>query len=193
MKEIVNAVGPCTLKINRDRYGSLVRSIVCQQISTSAARSICSRLTELAKPDGIVPENVARLSTIQLRSCGLSSQKLSYINDLTKKVIGDEVDLSQIGRLSDERVIETLTQIKGVGHWTAQMFLVFSLGRPDVLPHGDLGIRTAIRDSYNLGELPGKATCIEIATPWRPYASVASWYLWRSLDVVGDNGRANNE
>ena len=94
------------------------------------------------------------------------------------------VDLRQIGRLSDERVVEQLTQVKGIGRWTAQMFLIFSLGRLDVFPHDDLGVRTAIRNRYGLADLPDKATAFAIAGPWRPYASVASWYCWRTLDLA---------
>jgi DNA-3-methyladenine glycosylase II len=93
------------------------------------------------------------------------------------------VDLRQIGRLSDERIVEQLTQVKGIGRWTAQMFLIFSLGRLDVFPHDDLGVRTAIRNRYGLDDLPDKQTAITIAAPWRPYASVASWYCWRTLDL----------
>jgi DNA-3-methyladenine glycosylase II len=106
------------------------------------------------------------------------------VADLAAKVNDGTVNLRQIGRLSDERVLETLTKVKGIGCWTAQMFLIFSLGRPDVFPHDDLGVRTAIRDRYGLEDLPDKATSHTIAAPWRPYASVASWYCWRTLDLA---------
>ena len=162
----------------------LVRSIVSQQISTSAARSIRARLLELVGSAGFTPANLVRFDIEQLRSAGLSGQKAKYIIDLATKVHEGTVRLQHIGRLSDERIIDQLTQIKGIGHWTAQMFLIFSLGRPDVLPHGDLGVRTAIRDRYALEELPDKAACHQVAMPWRPYASVASWYCWRSLDLA---------
>ena len=184
MKGMIDAVGPYTLRFERDRFGMLVRSIISQQISTSAARAIRRRLMELVGPGGLTAANLARFSVDELRSVGLSPQKASYVADLAAKVNDGTVDLPQIGRLSDERVVETLTQVKGIGRWTAQMFLIFSLGRPDVLPHDDLGVRTAIRDRYGLDELPDKATCHAIATPWRPYASVASWYCWRTLDLA---------
>jgi len=184
MKNIIDAVGPYTLRFERDRFGLLVRSIISQQISTSAARAIRRRLMELVGPDGVTVANLARFTVDELRSVGLSSQRASYVADLAAKVSDGTIDLPQIGRLSDERVVETLTQVKGIGRWTAQMFLIFSLGRPDVLPHDDLGVRTAIRDHYSLNELPDKATCHAIATPWRPYASVASWYCWRTLDLA---------
>jgi DNA-3-methyladenine glycosylase II len=183
MKAMIDTVGPYTLRFERDRFAMLVRSIVSQQISTIAARAIRKRLMELVGPDGLTAENLAGFSTDELRSVGLSAQKAPYMVDLTTKVNDGAVSLRQIGRLSDERVVETLTQVKGIGRWTAQMFLIFSLGRPDVFPHDDLGIRTAIRDRYGLDDLPDKATSHAIAAPWRPFASVASWYCWRSLDL----------
>jgi DNA-3-methyladenine glycosylase II len=184
MRAMIDAVGPYTLRFDRDRFGLLVRSIISQQISTSAARAIRKRLMELLGPDGLTAANLARFSTDELRSVGLSSQKASYVADLEAKVNDGTVNLQQIGRLSDERVVETLTRVKGIGRWTAQMFLIFSLGRPDVLPHDDLGVRTAIRDQYGLDDLPDKETSHTIAEPWRPYASVASWYCWRTLDLA---------
>jgi DNA-3-methyladenine glycosylase II len=183
MKTIIDAVGPYTLRFERDRFAMLVRSIVSQQISTIAARAIRKRLMDLVGPDGLTAGNLARFDTDELRSVGLSAQKVSYLADLTAKVNDGAVNLRQIGRLSDEAVVDSLTQVKGIGRWTAQMFLIFSLGRPDVFPHDDLGVRTAIRDRYGLDDLPDKTTSHSIAAPWRPYASVASWYCWRSLDL----------
>ena len=183
MKTIIDAVGPYTLRFERDRFSMLVRSIVSQQISTSPARAIRKRLMDLVGPDGLTAGNLAGFNTDELRSVGLSSQKASYVADLTAKVNDGAVNLRQIGRLSDEAVVGSLTQVKGIGRWTAQMFLIFSLGRPDVFPHDDLGIRTAIRYRYDLDDLPDKTTSHSIAAPWRPYASVASWYRWRSLDL----------
>ena len=181
MKEVIDAVGPFTLRLERDRFGMLVRFIISQQISTSAARSIRRRLQELA-PD-MKAATLSQFTVDQLRSVGLSPQKASYIADLTRKVNDGIVDLRQIGRLSDEAIVERLIQVKGIGRWTAQMFLIFSLGRLDVFPHEDLGVRTAIRDRYGLADLPDKQTAVAIAAPWRPYASVASWYCWRTLDL----------
>ena len=184
MKTIIDAVGPYTLRFERDRFGLLVRSIVSQQISTSAARAIRRRLQEFAGLEGLTAQNLARFRIEDLRSVGLSPQKASYVADLAAKVNDGTVDLRRIGRLPDEDVVETLIQVKGIGRWTAQMFLIFSLGRPDVFPHDDLGLRTAIRDRYGLDDLPDKTTSHAIAAPWRPYASVASWYCWRSLDLA---------
>jgi DNA-3-methyladenine glycosylase II len=188
MKAIIDAVGPFTLRPERDRFGILAQSIISQQISGSAARSIRKRLLELAGPNGLKAANLARFTVDQLRSVGLSPQKASYIADLAEKVNEGTVDLRQVGRLSDERVIEELVQVKGIGRWTAQMFLIFSLGRLDVFPHDDLGVRVAIRNRYGLDDLPDKKTALAIAAPWRPYASVASWYCWRSLDLDRKNG-----
>ena len=133
--------------------------------------------------------SLLRFSPEQIRSAGVSPQKARYILDLAANVQDGRVDLRQIGRFSDERVIEQLTKVKGIGRWTAQMFLIFSLGRLDIFPHDDLGVRKAIRNRYGLNELPDKETSCSIAEKWRPFASVASWYCWRSLDL-GRNGDA---
>jgi DNA-3-methyladenine glycosylase II len=170
MAAIINAVGPYTLRFERDRFSMLVRSIISQQISTSAARAIRKRLMDLVGPDGLTADNLATFTVDELRPVGLSPQKASYVADLAAKLNDGTVNLRQIGRLSDENVVEILTQVKGIGRWTAQMFLIFSLGRPDVFPHGDLGVKTAIRDRYGLDDLPDKATSQAIATPWRPYS-----------------------
>ncbi len=184
MRSMIDAVGPYTLRFENDRFGMLVRSFVSQQISTIAARAIRKRLLELAGPEGLTAVNLARFTVDQMRSVGLSQQKASYVADLSCKVNAGIVDLRGLGRLSDERVVEILTQVKGIGRWTAQMFLIFALGRPDVFPHDDLGVRAAIRDRYGLTELPDKKTSLKISEPWRPYASVASWYCWRVLDLA---------
>ncbi len=183
MRDVIRRVGPFRLRLQRDRFRILVRSIISQQISTAAARSIRVRLDELIAPERATAETLARLNHEQFRSAGLSSQKAAYLHDLSEKVRSGDVQLRQIGRKSDENVIDELVQIKGVGHWTAQMFLIFSLGRIDVFPHADLGIRTNIRHLYGLAELPDKQTCERIAAAWRPYASVASWYCWRNGDL----------
>lgn len=182
MRSLIDEVGPFTLRVERNRFGMLVRSIISQQISVAAARSIRARLEQLVAPDPITPESLLERNDEQLRSAGLSPQKVSYIRDLAAKVHSGQVPLARIGRLNDEAVIEQLIQVKGIGRWTAQMFLIFSLGRPDVLPVDDLGVRAAIRNRYGLADLPTKAQSLEIARPWRPYATIASWYCWRSLD-----------
>ena len=183
MKRIIKEVGPCSLRPKRDRFQMLVGSIISQQISTGAARSIKKRLEQLCSPEGISAPNLSQFSVKQLRSAGVSPQKAKYILDLTEKVQDGTLTLNQIGRSSDDMVIEQLTTVKGIGRWTAQMFLIFSLGRLDVFPHDDLGVRNAIKARYGLNELPDQETSCAIAEPWRPYASVGSWYCWRSLDI----------
>ncbi|QDV69166.1 DNA-3-methyladenine glycosylase [Rosistilla carotiformis] len=182
MNGIIDDVGAFAMRLEKDRYTMLVRSIISQQISTGAARSIRMRLVELAGPDGITPTNLSRLSVDDLRTAGISMQKARYLLDLTGKVMAEELQLKSIGRYSDAEVIERLTIVKGIGKWTAQMFLIFSLGRLDVYPHDDLGVRTAIQRRYALETLPAPKTGHEIAALWRPYASVASWYCWQSLE-----------
>ncbi|MFG0335317.1 MAG: DNA-3-methyladenine glycosylase family protein [Maioricimonas sp. JB049] len=180
---VIDAVGPFRLKRQRARFRSLVRAIIAQQISTSAARTITARLTSALKPGQLTADAVAAMSFDELRSCGLSPQKAGYIHDLAAHVADGAVPLSRMGRWPDERIIECLTQVRGVGVWTAQMFLIFSMGRLDVFPPDDLGIRSAIRNLYGLADLPDRATSLQIAEPWRPFSSVASWYCWRSIEL----------
>jgi DNA-3-methyladenine glycosylase II len=183
MRKLIDAVGPFSLRPKRNRFAILVQAIISQQISGAAARNIRGRLDVLLEPEGLNPENMASFAESDLRSVGLSWQKAAYILDLAEKTLDGTVRLDKIGRLSDEGVIEMLTQVKGIGRWTAEMFLISSLGRLDVLPVDDFGIRSAIKKLYGLEELPNKQTCIELALPWRPYASIASWYCWRSLEL----------
>ena len=187
LRNVIQQVGPCQLKLQPGRFHSLVRSIISQQISGHAARSIRQRLEDLVAPMKVSAQTMNSLTVQRLRSVGLSQQKATYIKDLARKVANDELQLNQIGRLSDEKVIEQLTQVNGIGRWTAQMFLMFCLGRPNVLPYDDLGIRSALRKMYDLDDLPNKAICQEIAQPWRPYATIACWYCWRSLDLTKES------
>jgi len=189
MREIIRRVGPFELRVQPDRFGSLVRSILAQQISGSAARSIRRRLEGAIAPSKLSPEAIARLHPDDLRAAGVSPQKAGYLRDLATKTLDGRVRLRTIGRLSDEEVIGQLTQVKGIGRWTAQMFLIFSLGRLDVFPHEDLGVRAAIRRFYGLRELPDKERSLRIAAPWSPYASVASWYCWRGCELPETSGR----
>jgi len=183
MRAMIAEAGPCTLRPQRDRFRMLAGSIISQQISTGAARSIKRKLDELLGSGGLTPANLSRHSPEELRVAGVSPQKAKYLLDLADKVHEAEINLQHIGRYSDDKIIEQLTTVKGIGRWTAQMFLIFALGRPDVFPHDDLGVRSAIRKRYGLDELPDLQTSKAIASKWRPYASIASWYCWRSLDV----------
>jgi DNA-3-methyladenine glycosylase II len=183
MAELIKRAGPLEIKLERNRFKMLARSIISQQISTAAARAIRGRLEALLSPRHMNAENVSRLTRDELRSAGLSAQKAEYLHALAAAVAAKTLRLDRAARMSDEELIEQLTAVKGIGRWTAQMFLMFSLGRPDVFPHDDLGIRSAIRHLYGLGELPDRRACLARAEPWRPYATAASWYCWRSLDL----------
>lgn len=180
---VIRQVGPCGYRLQRDRFGMLVRSIVFQQISGAAARTILGRLTERLPGETLTPEGLAALTPEEYRLAGVSKQKAGYLQSLAALSLSGDLKLARIGRYADDEIIAQLTQVKGIGVWTAQMFLMFSLGRPDVLPCDDLGVRQAIRKLYGLAAMPTRAESERIAQPWRPYASVASWYCWRSLEV----------
>jgi DNA-3-methyladenine glycosylase II len=183
LRRIITAHGPFALELKTDAFPVLVQSIISQQISTAAAASIRRRVDALRGRRKLTAGWVLDQSDEQLRSCGISPQKLRYLRDLADKVDTRTVNLAKLPLQSDEDVIAELTQVLGVGVWTAQMFLIFSLGRLDVLPTGDLGIRAAIEREYQLPAHPTPRQCEELAAPWRPFASFASWYLWRSSDV----------
>ncbi len=181
IRQLIDRVGPVRLRQNPDRFWMLVSSIVSQQLSMGAARTILGRLEALL-PDRSAAA-LARISPTELRSAGISPQKSGYLEDLCRAVSDGRIDLRSIGRLRDERVIESLVQVRGIGRWTAQMFLIFSLGRLDVFPAGDLGVRSAIRGLYGLSELPTESAAEQIAENWRPYATIGSWYCWRYLEL----------
>lgn len=178
--QIIKRVGSYDITYLEPEFSTLVRSIVYQQLNGKAASSIYAKFTATA--GRINPKSILALTEEQMRSAGLSGQKSKYIRDLAEKTQSRQVRFLQIENLPDEDVISHLTQVKGVGVWTAQMFLIFALRRPDVLPVGDLGIRMAMQKAYGLESLPAPKEMLAIAEPWRPWASIASWYLWRSLD-----------
>ena len=182
MADIIRKVGPCRMTFREAGFHSLARSIVFQQLNGKAATTIFDRLTTAAKADPLTPEAILKLRLPKLRTAGLSAQKSSYIRDLAQRTRSGEVDFSRLPSLDDDGVVEHLTQVKGVGVWTAQMILIFALKRPDVLPTADYGIRAAMKRAYDLTEMPKPAQMETLAAPWRPYRSVACWYLWRSLD-----------
>lgn len=186
LKHLIRRVGPFTLKTHRDRFDLLVRSILSQQISTKAARAIRLRLVDRLSPEAIAPESLAKLSDPDLRAVGLSAQKISYLRDLSQHALSGKLQLHKLGRLTDEAAIEQLIAVRGIGRWTAQMFLIFALGRLDVFPHDDLGIRSALKTLYGLEELPNKVASHAIAEKWSPYRSIATWYCWRMFDLKSD-------
>jgi DNA-3-methyladenine glycosylase II len=165
-----------------DAYGALLRAIVGQQLSTKAARTIYDRLTGLYEGRTPTPAEIIATDPEALRGVGLSRAKAAYLRDLAEHVEDGELDLDHISELPDEEVSAQLTAVKGLGQWTVDMFLIFHLGRPDVLPVGDLGIRRAAQLAYGLDDLPDAAELTTIAEPWRPHRSLACLYLWRSLD-----------
>jgi 3-methyladenine DNA glycosylase/8-oxoguanine DNA glycosylase len=182
MERIVSRVGACSLEVDR-RLGSfayLMAAIVHQQITGKAAASICKRLCTLNRGRWPRPEQIAAASDEQLRACGLSRQKISYLRDLAAHAASG-TSLNRLARLPDEEVIEALTAVRGIGRWTAEMYLMFRLGRPDVLPVDDLGVRKAMQLAYRRRALPKADWMRRTAESWRPWRTVASWYLWRSL------------
>lgn len=188
LKTVIDTVGPCPLKPYRYRFALLLRSIVSQQISTSAARTIYNRLHALTGKGQPTAEKIMQLSHEQLRAVGLSTQKAHYVHHLAEMVLENNVRLHKMHHMTDEEVTAELIQVKGIGQWTAQMFLMFGLCRPDVFPHDDLGIQNGIQQIYQLKSRPDKQTCIEIAERWQPYRTVASWYCWRTLEMETPDG-----
>ena len=182
LAEIIERVGAYRMNYDEPAFASLAEAIVYQQLHGKAAATIFRRVTDLAGLP-LMPEGILKLTEAQLRGAGLSKQKLSYLRDLAEKTRSGEVEFARFPELSDEEVIAQLTQIKGIGRWTADMFLMFSLRRPNVLPTGDLGIQMAIRKHYRRRKLPKPAQMEKIAKVWEPYRSVACWYLWRSMDT----------
>jgi DNA-3-methyladenine glycosylase II len=187
MRRLVDKHGPLDEEERRrgrplEPYGALVRSIVGQQLSTKAARSIYERLTALFDGRTPTPAELLAADPEDVRSVGLSRPKVAYLRSLAEHVESGELELARLSELPDEEVTEQLTAVKGLGQWTADMFLIFHLGRPDVLPVGDLGVRRAVERVYGLPDLPDAAQLTEIGEPWRPHRSLASLYLWRSLD-----------
>jgi DNA-3-methyladenine glycosylase II len=177
--------GDLGVTISNDRYGALVRSIVGQQLSTRSAQAIYGRLTDRFGGRTPTPVEVLEDDPDELRqSVGLSHAKVDYLRSLAERVLDGSLDLDHLDRLGDEEVIAQLTAVRGIGPWSADMFLIFRLGRPDVLPVGDLGIRRAFMVHYGLAEMPTPAEMERIAEPWRPHRTLASIYLWRSLQAT---------
>lgn len=182
--EIIDQVGAYTFERPErwSHFAALTRTIVYQQLSGKAAATILGRLHALYGHRPPTAKQLLATSDGDLRGAGISAQKASYLRDLAARVDDGRLPVSRLGRLSDDAVIAALTDVKGLGIWSAQIFLMFRLGRPDVLPHGDLGIQNAIHRAYRLRTRPTPERVKKIGAPWAPYRSVASWYLWRSLD-----------
>ena len=180
---VIRKHGACGLASAQrtDHFSALVRAITGQQLSTKAASTIYGRLIALM-PDGVTPGALSTLTDQQMRAVGMSRQKVAYFRDLCDKALSGAVALDSLESMTDDEVIAALTQVKGIGRWSAEMFLMFRLHRPDVLPVDDLGIVNAVKNVYGLRKRPTADRIRKIGEAWRPYRSVASWYLWRTLD-----------
>jgi len=179
---IIQQVGPFRMEYAPAEFCSLAEAIVYQQLNGKAALTIFKRFSEVAG-EPLSPAGILRLTDEQMRAVGLSKQKSSYLKDLAAKTASGTLDFSRLHELPDEEVIKHLTQVKGIGVWTAHMFLMFSLRRPDVLPTGDYGVQMAMKKHYRKRKLPRPRDMEKIARAWAPYRSIACWYLWRSLDL----------
>ena len=182
LRAIIERVGPCRMEFGPPEFSSLAEAIVYQQLNGRAAVTIFNRFAALAG-DPLTPEGILRLTDAQMRGVGLSKQKSAYLKDLAAKTRDGLLDFAGLAAASDEEVIERLTQVKGIGVWTAHMFLMFSLRRPNVLPTGDYGVQVAVKKHYKKNKLPKPKDMEKIARCWEPYRSIACWYLWRSLDI----------
>jgi DNA-3-methyladenine glycosylase II len=178
---LIERIGAYRIEFREPSFDTLVRSIVFQQLSGKVARVIYGRL-EAAVGKQVTPEGVLKLRPDRMRRLGLSRQKIAYIRDLARQTAKAKIVFESLPDLTDDEVIERLTQVKGIGMWTAHMFLIFALRRHNVLPTGDLGVRSAIKKVYGLADLPKPDEIEELARGWHPYCTVATWYLWRSLD-----------
>lgn len=183
LARLIDAVGPCRLVVDRrgGPFASLAEAIIFQQITGKAAQTIHGRLRALIGRQHPRPADIAALSDAQLRGAGLSRQKISYLRDLSARSLAG-LPLTRLHRLEDERVIEALTCVKGIGRWTVQMYLMFRLGRLDVMPVDDYGVRKSMQKIYRFRALPKPDRMLKVSRSWRPYRSIASWYLWRALD-----------
>jgi DNA-3-methyladenine glycosylase II len=179
---IIGRVGPFRMEFSEPKFHSLAEAIVYQQLNGKAAETIFKRFAVIAGVP-LIPEGILKLTNEQMRGVGLSKQKSAYLRDLAERTHRGELDFSRLPNLPDEEVVEHLTQVKGIGVWTAHMFLMFALRRPNVLPTGDFGIQMAIKKHYKKRKMPKPAQMEKIAKPWEPHRSVACWYLWRSLDI----------
>jgi DNA-3-methyladenine glycosylase II len=187
MARLIDEIGPLHVGQRKrgrpdDPYGVLVRSITGQQLSTKAAATIYGRLTELYGGRTPTPQEILATDPQQLRAVGLSNAKAAYLRDLAEHIVDGELPVDELTELPDAEVAKLLMAVKGLGRWTVDMFLMFHLGRPDILPVGDLGIRKAVQTHYGLQELPKAGEIEQIAEAWRPHRTLASLYLWESLD-----------
>jgi DNA-3-methyladenine glycosylase II len=180
--EVIGTVGKYSIKLRKDPFQSLVESIIYQQLAGSAASTIYGRFIKYYNNSPPLPEQILSTPDAVLKSSiGLSNKKIEYIKDLSARITDRKLDLVKLCEMTDEEIIAQLIQVKGIGRWTAEMFLIFCLGRLDVLPVTDLGVRKAMQKIYSLRDLPKPSEMLAISQPWKPYRSVATWYLWKSV------------
>jgi DNA-3-methyladenine glycosylase II len=189
MAGIIERIGPFKMRYREPSFDAMARSIVFQQLHGKAAATIFERVRcaclngDSQHGHGLTPASILALSEEQLRACGLSRQKLSYLRDLAQRTASGEIEFARLPEMSDEDVIEHLTRVKGIGVWSAQMFLMFALRRPNVMPTADYGINFAIKKAYRKRQMPKPKQILKISSPWQPYCSVACWYLWRYAEL----------
>jgi DNA-3-methyladenine glycosylase II len=189
LNKVIEAVGKYSIKFRHDPFQSLLESIIYQQLAGAAASIIYKRFIKYYNDVIPLPSQILSTPDAILKiKVGLSSKKIEYLKDLSIRIADHRLDLNLLYTMTDEDIINQLTEVKGIGRWTAEMFLIFCLGRPDVLPVGDLGIRKAIQRVYSLPELPTPSTILAISQPWKPYRSVATWYLWKSMSKFNSIG-----
>jgi DNA-3-methyladenine glycosylase II len=189
LARIIAEVGALGIQPRRERFQALARAIIFQQLAGAAANAIYGRFVGLFP--GVEfpsPEQVLAKSDAELRSVGLSEKKALYIKDLAAHIRDGKLDFHRFHRMTDDEIVEHLTQVKGIGKWTAEIFLMFNLGRPDVMPADDLGVQNAVWRHYKMRQRPNRKRLLKHAERWRPYRTAAAWYLWRSLDIVLPDG-----
>lgn len=189
LSAVIDSVGRCTFAPaeNLAHFTAISRSIVFQQLSGKAATTIYNRFAALFPDETPTAHGLVDASDVQLRGAGLSRQKIGYLRDFSARVVAGQVPIDMLHELSDDEIIAALISVKGIGRWTAQMFLMFRLGRSDVLPELDLGIQKGIQRAYRMRKLPTPKRVLEVGAKWAPYRTVASWYLWRSLDAIAES------
>jgi DNA-3-methyladenine glycosylase II len=185
---LIRQVGPCTLEPGGEPFSTLAMAIVGQLISASAARTVFARLVARVGNAGLTPQGVLALSLDDWRGVGLSAAKVNCLQEVARRARDGRLPLDRLRELDDDTLFDALTAIKGIGPWTANMVLMFHLGRPDVLPVGDFGLRAGVRDLYGLADLPDAAQLRQLAEPWQPWRSVATWYIWRGRGYVPRSG-----
>ena len=187
LAKLIERVGDYKIKKRRNHFATLVEAIISQQLASSAAEAILRRFKKLY-PKFPKPVQILSTKDSMLRSAGLSKMKIEYLKDLAKKVERGQIKIKTLSKMNNDEIISQLTQVKGIGRWTAEMFLIFSLGRQDILPVGDLGLRKGVQMAFSLPELPKPKEVEEIGMRWKPYRSVATWYLWKSLQKFDNIG-----